>query len=345
MPPRRPPLRLTAIADSALEARIVRRVAMRYADGADPTLDRPEHIRAASSVTWVGQRLAVVQDDANFLALVDPATGLAESITLPAGKDDARQFDDGRGNKKHKLDLEALAQIPTAGGTTLLAIASGSKKRRQSMLTLGFQGRTAPRPASDPMLVELNELYERLRAERAFAGSDMNIEGAVYLDGVLRLFSRGNGKADDDGDPVAATCDLDWPALLAHIERPEHAPPPPIARITQYALGTLGGIPLGFTDAVRRRGSGVLFSAAAEASPDASEDGDVGGSALGVLPADRRQPVRITPILDQDGTPFAGKVEGVVLDRRDPTRALVVVDVDDHTRPAELCEVVLRGAW
>lgn len=318
---------------------------MRYAAGADAALDRPQHVRAASSVAWVGARLAVVQDDANFIALVDPATGLADAITLPVGEGDLRLFDDERGNKKFKLDLEALAQIPTAAGSMLLALGSGSKKRRNRMLTIQFRGRSAPTQSSEPTLVELGDLYDALRAETAFAGSDMNIEGALYVDGVIRLFSRGNGKTEGDVVPVAASCDLSWRALSAHLAQPDGDTVPAIRRVTQYALGALGGIPLGFTDAVRGVGSSVLFSAAAEASPDASEDGVVGGSALGVLPGDRRGTVRLTTLLDTDGTAYAGKVEGLVLDRRDRRRALVVVDVDDHTRPAMLCEVSLEGAW
>jgi len=46
-------------------------------------------IDPASESAWVGERLAVVQDDANFIALVDPASGLASSVVLPAGADGA----------------------------------------------------------------------------------------------------------------------------------------------------------------------------------------------------------------------------------------------------------------
>ena len=60
---------------------------MLYRDGPDRSLDRPAHVRAGSGLSWIGDRLVLVQDDANFVAVVDPATGFAESITLPAGED------------------------------------------------------------------------------------------------------------------------------------------------------------------------------------------------------------------------------------------------------------------
>ncbi len=296
-------------------------------------------------MAWVGDRIALVQDDANFIALVDPVSGHADAITLPAGKDDARTFDVVRGNKKHKLDLEAMTRVPMASGTMLVAFGSGSKKRRENVLTLRFAGRE-PRAVHDHLaLVPLPDLYAALRAEHRFAGSEMNIEGALYLDGKIRLFGRGNGEARDDRHPLDATCDINWRQLAAHITNPHADTVPAITRITQYALGDVDGVAFGFTDAIRADRTTVLYSAAAEASKDAESDGEVGGSALGVIPNDRRNGPRWAPVLDETGVPFTGKIEGVVLDPSDASRALVVVDVDDHTCPSELCEVVLSGPW
>ena len=345
MPDRITPRRIVSVCDPALEARIVRRVPMHYATGADAALDRPGHVRAASSVAWIGDRIALVQDDANFIALVDPSTGQADAITLPAGKDDARTFDDARGNKKHKLDLEAMTRVPVATGAMLVAFGSGSKKRRENVLTLRFAVRDSPPVHDQPSLVPLPDLYAALRAEREFAGSEMNIEGALYLDGMIRLFGRGNGEARDEMHPLDATCDINWHALVAHLANPDADTVPAITRITQYALGEVDGVGFGFTDAIRAGRTSVFYSAAAEASKDAGSDGEVGGSALGVIPNDRRHTPRWTPVLDESGQRFTGKIEGLVLDPADASRALVVVDVDDHTHPSELCEIVLGGPW
>ena len=53
--------RVRAHHDPMLSARAVRRVAMRYAGGADPATDRPAHVRAASGIAWVGAKVAVIQ--------------------------------------------------------------------------------------------------------------------------------------------------------------------------------------------------------------------------------------------------------------------------------------------
>jgi hypothetical protein len=77
---------LRALHDPALTARVVRSVPLFYAHGADPAHDRPAHVRSASGLLRAGSRLAVIQDDANFVALADPATGWARAIALPAGE-------------------------------------------------------------------------------------------------------------------------------------------------------------------------------------------------------------------------------------------------------------------
>ena len=45
--------------DPSLAARVVRSVPLLYAAGADPSLDRPAHVRAASGMARVGDRVAV----------------------------------------------------------------------------------------------------------------------------------------------------------------------------------------------------------------------------------------------------------------------------------------------
>src|SRR5688500_6401908 len=97
-----------------LVARVTRCIPMTYAAGADLSADRPAHVRAASGLAWFGDRLAVVQDDANFIALVDPATGLTDAVPLPPGPGGIRPFDDSRGHKADKLDLEAIVCLPRA---------------------------------------------------------------------------------------------------------------------------------------------------------------------------------------------------------------------------------------
>jgi uncharacterized protein DUF6910 len=329
---------ITATVDDTLAAVVVARSALYYADGADPSMDRPAHVRAGSGLAAVPGGIALIQDDANFIAVVRPGDGRARAIPLPAGKGGLRQFDTRRGNKKYKLDLEACVAIDTDAGTLLLALGSGSKRRREQVVLV--RGWEAQRP--EVTLVHVPRLYDRLRREEAFAGSELNVEGAIYLGDRLRLFGRGNGEVRDGVRPVNATCDLDWPTLLAHLEAPDHNPPPAPANILRYELGTLGGVPLTFTDGAAWGGS-VLYSAAAEASPDATRDGRVTGSAIGII-ADAGR-TRWTPLREHSGAAFVGKVEGVAAAYGAADRVYAVVDADDPDAASVLCTVELRGDW
>jgi hypothetical protein len=326
------PVRLAGF-DPGLAFRVTRRIPLHYSAGADAGLDRPPHVRAGSSLAWVGERLALIQDDANFLALVDPATAAVESVTLPAGKGGLRQFDDLRGNKKQKLDLEACVAIE--GGATVLAFGSGSTERREKVLVVRGIGSGAPAVE----LVEFPALYHLLRGTPGFAPGRLNLEGAAQIGDRLRFFSRGNGKERDGVKPVNATCDLPLEELLGHIAAPDRFPPPTPIDVTQFDLGDLDLVPLGFTDATVV-GEGVVYSAAAEASPDAVDDGSVTGSALGVIDADGR--TRWAPLKVERGELFAGKVEGVV-SAGAPGRFFVVLDADDPGAPSELCAVRAEG--
>ncbi len=113
--------------------------------------------------------------------------------------------------------------------------------------------------------------------------------------------------------------------------------------IIQYDLGTFDGLRLGFTDAAINSRGGVFFSAAAENSPDATHDGWVAGSALGVFGSSGE--VRWAVLQDTAGDRFKGKVEGLVFARELPYRAFVVLDQDDPSTPSKLCEIELSGKW
>lgn len=329
---------ITATVDETIAAVVVAQSALHYADGADPLTDRPAHVRAGSGLATVPGGIALIQDDANFIALIKPGDDRARAIPLPAGMGGLRQFDDIRGNKKYKLDLEACVAVETNDGTLLLALGSGSKRRReQAALVRGWED-----DCPEVTLVHVPRLYEALRREQAFAGSELNVEGAVLLGERLRLFGRGNGAVRDDVQPVNATCDLDWPSLLAHLESPDTNPPPAPTSVVRYELGSLDDIPLTFTDGAVWRDL-VLYSAAAEASPDATRDGRVSGSVLGVIDGTGR--ARWTQLVDPSGWPFVGKVEGVAAVGGAADRVYAVVDADEPDTASVLCTIELRGDW
>lgn len=322
----------------SLTARLTSRSTLHYTGGADLGLDRPAHIRGGSSLAWVAGRIALIQDDANFVALIDPWSGDATAITLPPGITGVRQFDDVRGNKKYRLDLEACVAIESATGPMLLAFGSGSSTRREHVLLI--EG--VDQPAVVVTLVPAARFYDALRNVQAFSGSALNLEGALRQGARLRLFSRGNGAPAEGMLPINAACSVNLEQLLSHLGNPEFTEPPAPTDIARYDLGTLGGIPLGFTDAMAWHDS-VLYTAAAEASPDAIRDGPVTGSVIGVIDSDGS--TRWAPITGPAGEMVRVKAEGLVADPGSESRLFVVLDPDDPAAPSELCTVELAGEW
>src|SRR5688500_16747657 len=173
-----------AFQDHRLSARVVARAALRFAGGADDASDRPAHVRAGSGLARVPEGLVVIQDDSNFLALVDPARPTAvQAIPLPTGPDGRRQFGDSRANKHLKLDLEACVAVG-APRPLILGLGSGSTAARESIVLVRDWSGMRP----DVRVVRGERLYASPRRAGSFSGSEMNIEGAVLMGGSLRLF-------------------------------------------------------------------------------------------------------------------------------------------------------------
>lgn len=313
--------------------RIRRQTPLFYGDGPDPEIDRPPHVRAASGIAWAatasGPRLCLCQDDAHFLALVDPETGRVDSLPLPAGPRSRRQFDTGRANKRDKFDLESACVVPTGAGERLWLVGSGSLPVREILVEIDLIGGGRVRVESTA------SLCARLREHEALRGAELNLEGACVAGAELVLLQRGNGVGGRNALIRVALAELQ--SFFAGATRTLDS-----LRIDLFPLPEFEGVALTFTDACVLDPGRLLFLAAAEASANAIDDGRVHASALGVLTLAPRPTIdRLLPIVERDGRPSRRKAEGIC---RDPNRAMatyLVVDADDPTIASELLEVEL----
>lgn len=110
MPPpslkyQRMPDLIVARNDPALSAKVMREVDMVYEDSPSDIDDRPPHVRAASGLVRFQDYLAVIQDDANWLALIDDDDRV-HACRCPRGRGAAHVSSSSRGNKHEKFDLE-----------------------------------------------------------------------------------------------------------------------------------------------------------------------------------------------------------------------------------------------
>jgi hypothetical protein len=327
--------------DQTLKARVISKREMTYVDGPSNKDDRPPYVRAASGLSAYREYLAVVQDDTNWLALID-AEQRVTPVPLPRGPHGNRVFSAKRGNQADKYDLEACVTVDGPEGLELIGFASGSRAGHDYVLRVsekdGQIGELQDRLAAE--FLAASSFYKSMREQVEFSGAGLNIEGALARDhDTVCLFQRGNAEPRGTLQPIDATAEFSWSKLRKHLAQPEDEPPPTLCNIRTYDLGRINGVRLTFSDAELIGNDRVLYSASAE-DP---ESGNVQGSVLGVIDAVGQ--ARWTALVDQDGSFFQGKIEGLTLDRIDPLKFHFVIDDDDEMSPSIVYQARLSRSF
>jgi hypothetical protein len=287
-----------------------------------------QNVSAASGLVLMGSNLVVIADDENALALFnlhDDLPGLwfpLEAATLPTP---------AKERKAAKPDWECITRLPSMPGHphgALLVMGSGSGPRRQRAALLRLQ---APQDNGSQALLGPATLIDTAALCRALRKtfSDVNIEGVFLRPGdattapTFCLLQRAN-----QGSQVNACIDLPWPATQAWLCG--QGPVPAIKAIHPFDLGTIEGVPLGFTDGVALADGRWLFSAAAEATSNAYDDGDCVGSVLGLVDTNHRVvwTQRIHPVCKVEGLSATVTPEGLSL--------LLATDADDRAQASTL---------
>jgi len=278
---------------------------------------RPLHLSAASGLACLNSFIYVVSDDELHLGVFrTPDSGPGHLIrlfdgALPDSKPD---------RKKQKPDFEAITLLPAYGEYShgaLLVLGSGSKRNRRMGALLGLDAQGAVR--GSPYVVDLSPFHA------------LNIEGAVVSGDELRLFQRGNKRHAEN-----AIIRFKLSALLDALSSERAGAIKPSA-INLFDLGQINGIPFGFTDAAALPDGSMVFTAIAENTDDAYNDGPCAGATIGI--ADNNGHLRCLRQLDRPH-----KVEGV--DARvdgDVIRLLLVTDADDADIPAGLFSATIEG--
>ena len=314
--------RIVALHTPRLRAELAARRPLRYATNPGSASGIASHVRAASAIRRLGSRLIVIQDDVNALALADASSGF-KPLVLPPGADGHRSFDDTIGNKHLKMDLEAAVVLPDG---RVLAFGSGSAEARENIVVVESETGVRVRRARG--------LYARLRKLCEAAGNELNIEGSVIQGRRLRLFQRGNGVRVTGRGSGSLVFDVDLDQLLRWLAG--RGPAPGVIDVLEVDLGSIEGVPFGFTDAAVTHDGRVAFIACAEESVDVRSDGPVLGCRFGWLDDTGAQ---VADVIESDGTATALKLEGIE-PRPGSSRVFdVVADMDRPDQPAWLAEL------
>jgi hypothetical protein len=278
-------------------------------------LGLPAHVRAASSVALVGDRLFVVQDDVHALAIVEPATATARPLPLDLPGVLVRE-------KSDKADFEACTLLPDG---RLLVVGSGSRTTRR----VAFAVDTRSPPFASTRL-QADALYDAIDAVIAPLSGPTNIEGLSISNDATTVLHRGAGAGSGERCvivriPTEGVLRALYDGAAIDLASVKALP---------IDLGSIDDDPVTWTDGVDVYGVGIVFTGACERTSHVENDGICTGSVLGLLP--RKGPLSWARILEPDGTPMRRKVEGLAIAGQ---RAWLVVDADDPAAPSVLVEV------
>lgn len=282
-------------------------------------------LQSASGLERVGNFYFVIGDDACELFRLATNFNLVGATRL--FESNARQNE--RIAKKAKPDLEALCGVEWNGRRELLCFGSGSKSPARDVCYRVDV--TNPASPQNVRAVSLTALYDALRARSEIVGAhQLNFEAASCTHNALALFQRGN----ISGNNVAVEFDLR--AFMQFLDAPNS--PPPVSRITSYALPHIQNRRAGFSAATHWNDS-ILFAASVEDTDNEIDDGATLGSFIGEM---RAQELKWLSVVEQNGEIAPVKIEGIALGHasQDYFELMAVTDNDNGT--SEFLEIAVK---
>jgi len=226
-------------------------------------------IPSASAVEVINGNIYIVGDDSSFLYVLKyDLTVLAE---VPLYQAKAEDLTGNRILKKKKADLECITKLTINGYPHLLILGSGSKSPRRDVAFLV----KLPTPYNRKHLVweiSLVKWYSFLRMNETVTGESgvLNFEAAATTDDHLYVFNRENN----------AALRFDLPEFIEFIQG--HTDSIPFPTIIPTDLPEIDGVRSGFSGADYFDHK-LFFTAAAENTSNAIDDGEIIGSAVGIL--------------------------------------------------------------
>jgi hypothetical protein len=177
-----------------------------------------------------------------------------------------------------------------------------------------------------PEVVDLAPIFSPL--DDAF--QTLNIEGAVAIGDEVRLFQRGNRSNRDN-----AIVRFPLSSFLAALNPKQRGSIEPLA-IHRVDLGEVDGVPFCFTDGAALPDGTMVFTAVAEDTADAYNDGPCAAAVIGLMDGEGHL-CRVTRL------DMAHKLEGVDASTDgDIIRLLLVTDADDPEIPASLFSATME---
>ncbi|OKL42139.1 DUF6929 family protein [Pontibacter flavimaris] len=291
-----------------------------------------EELPSASGLAHVPGAFFVLGDDSPFLYQLNEKYELVQRYPLF----DTTGVVKGRIPKDVKPDLESMALFTYGRDELLLLLGSGASAARTKGYLVNL---------SDKMQVQeldLSRFYTFLRQVlRLEREGQLNLEGLAMDEVYVYLLQRPLGAGTNTLLRFEADAFKDF--ILGRGEMPAVA-------LYHFALPQLGQVRAGFSGASSLEGK-LFFTASVEDTPNAIEDGEVHGSFIGAIDlkalpyasdAANPLPVPVVQLTNEDGSPYRGKAESLVVLKGEERTYKVVVVSDDDKGHSELLEVQLE---
>ena len=227
------------------------------------------NIPSASAVEVVNGNIYIVGDDSNFLYVLKYDLSLLAAVPLYKAKPE--DLEGNRIAKYKKADLECMTKLSINGYNHLLLLGSGaiSPKRDVAFLV------KLPTPYNRKHLVweiSLVKWYSFLRMNEAVTGPNgvLNFEAAASTETHLYIFNRENN----------ATLRFDMPEFIEFIQG--HTDGIPFPTVIQTVIPAIHGIRAGISGA-DYFDQKFFITTAAEDTDNAIDDGEILGSAIGLI--------------------------------------------------------------
>ena len=202
-------------------------------------------IGATSGIIFHNNQLFLIGDNSGFLYKYEIATKKLFKFPI---------LENAQENiiKKDKPDFESI----TLKNNKLHIFGSGSTKKRDLKVIFDLDNNNFEDK-------DLSNLYDKLKQNKDFNNSDLNIEGAFYQNDNLYLFNRGNGDSSLNG-------------IFIYNKEFDNA------IFKKISLPIINNIESSFTDAIFLENK-IYFLACAENTSNTYDDGEIYGSVLGII--------------------------------------------------------------
>lgn len=299
-------------------------------------------IPSASGVEVLNGIIYIIGDDSKALFMLNHELKLLQQYTLFESEFSA----DERIPKKQKPDFECLTLINIHGYDYLLVTSSGSKKNRDTGHLVKLPSKYNKNFYDKD--ISLKGLFDLLKSnEEIVADGKLNLEATACDNRFFVMLNRANKK----GNNVALVFNKE--EMEVYLMENNNLVPFP--EVFSYALPSLQNVPTGFSGACIFDNK-LFFTASAEDTDDAYEDGNVKGSIIGWMQmnADGNLKGSSSPTLSTikahtkitlDNADFMGKVESIAIyenESDDKYIALAVTDSDGGNSELLMIELLLN---